>query len=133
MKKKLSVRLLSVLMCLVMMFVCLQASASALSPDDLQQAIDKLAYYTMANLPDGIKAHLNEGWSRAKLDTADAEQLNLLTTIDPDGTKTLYSYDTPINMWMMRDISALSTAVLSPPFWPKAWSIGTLTKTPPMK
>ena len=96
MKKKLSVRLLSVLLCLVMMFVCLQASASALSLDDLQQAIDKLAYYTMANLPDGLTAHLNEGWSRAKLDTADAEQLNLLTTIDPDGTKTLYSYDTPI-------------------------------------
>ena len=96
MKKKLSVRLVSLLLCLVMTFTCLQASAVALSLDNLQQAFNKLAYYTMANLPEGLTAHLNKGWSSARLDTSTAEQPNLLTTIAPDGTRTLYSYDTPI-------------------------------------
>ena len=96
MRKRATRRIVSLILCLAMMFTCLQASATALTLEDVEQAINKLAHYTVDDLPQKLRKHLNSGWSRSKLDVADAESENVLTTINPDGTKTLYSYDSPI-------------------------------------
>ncbi|MBQ2704917.1 MAG: hypothetical protein IJF58_05160 [Clostridia bacterium] len=96
MTKRLTIRIVSLVLCMAMMFTCVQASATALTLEDVQQAFNRLAHYTVNELPKSLRRHLNSGWSRATLDSADAERENVLTTVDADGTKTLYSYDSPI-------------------------------------
>ena len=96
MKKKITIRFMSVVLCLAMMFTCLQVSATALTLEDVEQVFNKLAHYTVDDLPKNLRRHLNSGWSRSTLDKADADNENVLTTVNADGTKTLYSYDSPI-------------------------------------
>jgi len=96
MKKKITIRFVSVVLCLAMMFACLQVSATALTLEDVEQVFNKLAHYTVDDLPKNLRRHLNSGWSRSTLDKADADNENVLTTVNADGTKTLYSYDSPI-------------------------------------
>ncbi len=96
MTKRFTIRIMSLVLCMAMMFTCLQASATALTLEDVQQAFNKLAHYTVNELPKSLRSHLNSGWSRTILDSNDAERENVLTTVDADGTKTLYSYDSPI-------------------------------------
>lgn len=62
----------------------------------------KTAHYTIDELPEDLRRHLKSGWSKSTLDNTDAERENLLTTVSPDGKKTLYSYDTPTALYRLQ-------------------------------
>lgn len=117
--------MLCTVLCLSILFTALSvtaASEEALSADQLDQSALS-AMLTLSDLPEALLSPIQEqleaqaDTQAVALDSADAESLTSLTTINADGSYTLFDYGYPVKFRENGQVKFIDHSLQKASFW----------------
>ena len=118
--------MLCTVLCLSILFTALSVTAAseeaALSADQLDQSASS-AMLTLSDLPEALLSPIQEqleaqaDTQAVALDSADAESLTSLTTINADGSYTLFDYGYPVKFRENGQVKFIDHSLQKASFW----------------